>query len=465
MRPSRRRPWFAPVALWLSAACSGSGGAGATDGGTVDGTVDAIDAIDAAPPGPFRFLSAERETCPATGFDCTTWPPAASGTMWKMTSEERRAGDTLERTFHVYVPARVTGRVPLVVFLHGGAPATTTAALDQLARSYDELADGRPVSWRRNTANCQLSFPLPPLFNVRFEDSGGQVCLPPAVSVTGNQPFILVLPDGLHDDPLDPASTHGQHWEDGRVPSPGQVGDVEHRDDVGFIDHVLDVLAQRPDVDPERLTVMGASNGGMMVQRLACHVDEPRTPRLGKVAAFAAQVAALPEPIAAGLAGRETCPTHGPRPVPIAFFVGNGVDTPQCASGACTPPTINGDSRMPYGVAGGVYTVNSPDSGRVIAADDAHRRWIAYALASGAGPLTRTTTTMGFFTSIRTTTFASSPARVVVYETTGGLHGNTFSRNDYLSVARPLEFVLSFRLDAAGALRYEPAAGSFAGTW
>ncbi|MCA2981220.1 MAG: hypothetical protein INH37_23345 [Myxococcaceae bacterium] len=385
--------------------------------------------------------------------------------MLRYTSLEARDGGALERTFHVYVPSRVQGRVPLIVYLHGGAPATSTAALDQLVRSYDEFADGRAVPWRRNTPTCQLSFPRPPRFEVRFEDAQGQPCQPPAVSVTGNQPFILVLPEGLADDPADPASTDGQHWEDGRVPSPGQVGEAERRDDVGFVDHVLDVLSARPDVDPERLGITGGSNGGMMTLRLACHADDPRTPRLGRVSAFSVQVATLPEALHLGASGRRACPTRGQRPLPIAFFVANDVETPQCARFGCTSPTVNGDSRMPYGVPGGVYVVNSPDSGRVIAADDTHRRWVEYATASGAGAATQQTTTVGFFTSVRTTTFAGAPARVVVYETRGGLHGLSFPRNDYHGVARPLEFLLSWRLGPSGALRYEPATGVFSGAW
>lgn len=108
-----------------------------------------------------------------------------------------------------------------------------------------------------------------------------------------------------------------------------------------------------------------------MALRIACSVDSPAYPRLAGVAAFAIQVAALPEPLASGLAGRRAC-ARGGSEVPIAFFVGNHVPTPQCETYGCRSPVINGDSRMPYGAAGGVYVVNSPDAGRVIAAEDTH---------------------------------------------------------------------------------------------
>jgi len=71
-----------------------------------------------------------------------------------------------------------------------------------------------------------------------------------------------------------------------------------------------------------------------------------------------------------------------------------------------------------------------------------------------------TTTELGFFTSVHTTTFGNSPARIVVYETRSGLHGNA-----YQAQARPLEFLFSYRLGAEGTLRYEPPTGAFSGTW
>ncbi len=418
----------------------------------------------AAAPAPFRLESCQPEPCPR-GFNCALWPPETSGSMTLCRSTELFRGKTLQRTFHVYTPARATGPVPLVLYLHGGAPDTTTAALDQLARGFDELADGRPARWSRNTEDCRASFPTPPpAFDQRFENAAGQPCTPFATSVRTSQPFVLVLPDGIPDDPADPQSTDGQHWEDGRVPSPGQLGDAEQRDDAGFLDHVVGVLlaGRVPEIDPERVYLTGGSNGGMMALRAACSVNNPAYPHLGQVAAFAIQVATLPEPLALGLSGRPRCARSGTE-APIAFYAGNEIPTPQCRVFPCLSPVINGDSRMPYGEPGGVYLINSPDSGRVIAAADAHRWWRDYATASGAGPGTTATAALGYFTRVRTTAFPGSQAQVVVYETAGGLHGANFGRGDYHPAARPVQFLFSFRREASGRIRFSPADALFLG--
>lgn len=48
---------------------------------------------------------------------------------------------------------------------------------------------------------------------------------------------------------------------------------AEDRDDVGFLEAVVDDLAARYDVDTERVYVTGFSNGAMMAYRLACESD------------------------------------------------------------------------------------------------------------------------------------------------------------------------------------------------
>ena len=84
----------------------------------------------AAVTAPFRLESCQPEPCPP-GFECSLWPPAASGAMTLCRSTEQFRGKTLSRTFHIYTPIRASGPVPLVMYLHGGAPNTTTAALSQ----------------------------------------------------------------------------------------------------------------------------------------------------------------------------------------------------------------------------------------------------------------------------------------------------------------------------------------------
>ncbi len=59
-------------------------------------------------------------------------------------------------------------------------------------------------------------------------------------------------------------------------------------DDVGFVSALIDHLTQIRAVDPRRIYAMGISNGGFLVQRLAC---EPSS----RITAFASVVATLPE--------------------------------------------------------------------------------------------------------------------------------------------------------------------------
>jgi len=63
---------------------------------------------------------------------------------------------------------------------------------------------------------------------------------------------------------------------------------VEDADDVGFIARLLDELIEDYGVDPSRVYVTGASNGGLMAQRLACALGD-------RLAAVAPVMITLPE--------------------------------------------------------------------------------------------------------------------------------------------------------------------------
>jgi polyhydroxybutyrate depolymerase len=71
----------------------------------------------------------------------------------------------------------------------------------------------------------------------------------------------VVAPDGSLD------SQGRQFWNAGPA-----CCNFDHRtiDDVARINGLIDVWRARPDIDPERVYVMGHSNGGFMTQRLAC---------------------------------------------------------------------------------------------------------------------------------------------------------------------------------------------------
>jgi polyhydroxybutyrate depolymerase len=118
--------------------------------------------------------------------------------------------DGRARTFHVYRPAALPARTPLVVMLHGGFGSGT-----QAERSYgwDARAD------------------------------------------TGR--FVVAYPDGLN-----------RAWAvgGGCCGEPGSTG----VDDVAFIVQVVSTLSRELPVDPARVYATGISNGGLLAYRLAC---------------------------------------------------------------------------------------------------------------------------------------------------------------------------------------------------
>jgi len=135
--------------------------------------------------------------------------------------------DGVERSYTVFVPQRVSqrrGSVPVVIVLHGG------------------FGDGMRV--RRVLGLDKLA-----------EREG----------------FVAVYPDSL-----------GRGWNDGR-----RLRRRRQADDVGFILRLKRSLVRRGLADPDRVFVAGVSNGGMMVQRLACQVP-------GAFAGFASILANMP---------------------------------------------------------------------------------------------------------------------------------------------------------------------------
>ncbi|MEU5691758.1 PHB depolymerase family esterase [Actinosynnema sp. NPDC020468] len=129
----------------------------------------------------------------------------------------------IERTYRVHVPAGASGRLPVVVLLHGGG------------------GDGEQVA--RQTGMSAAA------------DRAG---------------FAVVYPDGTGRTAL-------LSWNAGRCCAYAQR---EHVDDVAFLSTVLDeVLAGYP-VDPTRVFVTGMSNGAMMAYRLGCE----RSDRIAAIA-------------------------------------------------------------------------------------------------------------------------------------------------------------------------------------
>ncbi|MDF1838114.1 MAG: PHB depolymerase family esterase, partial [Planctomycetota bacterium] len=90
--------------------------------------------------------------------------------------------------------------------------------------------------------------------------------------------FLVVYPEAIDG-----------HWNDGRN---GEKFAVQNRtvDDVAYFRAVLKQVKADHKVDADRIYAMGASNGGMFVQRLA--LEETRT-----FAAVASTISSLPKPL------------------------------------------------------------------------------------------------------------------------------------------------------------------------
>jgi polyhydroxybutyrate depolymerase len=205
---------------------------------------------------------------------------AAGNYRWSLMHDGR------ERRYIVHVPEGLeAGRpVPLVLALHGGGGSGDRT---------DDLMKLTPVADRER--------------------------------------FLVAFPDGI-----------GKNWNDGRDDSVSEAHE-QHIDDVGFLRALIDELASKLPVDPQRVYATGVSNGAMMSGRLACELSD-------RIAAVGLVVGTGP----VGLS--DTCQPS--RPVPIIAFHGTR------------------DPFVPYN--GGTIPALLPwkDRGRVIGAPELKSIWL-----------------------------------------------------------------------------------------
>jgi len=122
--------------------------------------------------------------------------------------------------------------------------------------------------------------------------------------------FVAVYPEGL-----------GRVWNDGRPAAMRLKAVLRPGDDVAFLLTLVRRLVADGIADPARIYLTGISNGGFMVERMACeHADV--------FAAFSAIMATAPAN------AREDC--HPARPVPILFVHGTA-DSVIAYNGFWTP--------------------------------------------------------------------------------------------------------------------------------
>jgi polyhydroxybutyrate depolymerase len=95
------------------------------------------------------------------------------------------------------------------------------------------------------------------------------------------------------------------NWNDGRQTYFGTNNTPIGIDDVGFILAMIDDLAARQEIDPRRVFITGASNGGMMTYRMVCE-------RADRFAAAGAVIATM-------MTQHDCRPS---RPVPIVMILG-----------------------------------------------------------------------------------------------------------------------------------------------
>jgi polyhydroxybutyrate depolymerase len=147
--------------------------------------------------------------------------------------------------------------------------------------------------------------------------------------VADQQGFVVAWPQGFGIAPP------GFSWADGRNTSADQAG----IDDVVFIQKLLDKLIPLYNIDTNRLYICGFSNGGFMVQRIACE-----TP--GRFAAMAGLGCSMDTDLF------RLCKPA--KPIPMAYF--NGTNDPA----------------MPYN--GG--RLQNPEVKPVVPVDTAVRFWV-----------------------------------------------------------------------------------------
>lgn len=114
--------------------------------------------------------------------------------------------------------------------------------------------------------------------------------------------LIVAYPDGVK-----------KRWNDGRSGEDATVDTTV--DDEGFLIALVDDLSRRFSIDPTRVYVTGASNGGFMAFRLACtHPD--------KLAAIAPVMSGLGSSVA------ETCAESKPDAPAVSLLMINGTEDP-----------------------------------------------------------------------------------------------------------------------------------------
>ena len=158
----------------------------------------------------------------ATGLVLMLWASSCAGAGVDEAALQRVEVDGSERTYRLYVPADAPERgLPLMIVLHGGLG--NAESMEQ-STGMDRVAD------------------------------------------TGH--FLVAYPNG----------TEGAgRMKNRRTWNAGTCCGIARRkrvDDVAFIARMIDQIAIRHSIDPDRVVAVGLSNGAMMAYRLACELPD-----------------------------------------------------------------------------------------------------------------------------------------------------------------------------------------------
>jgi polyhydroxybutyrate depolymerase len=118
-------------------------------------------------------------------------------------------------------------------------------------------------------------------------------------SVSNTNGFLVVYPQGYGVVP-----SGGYVWADGR----GTFADIAGIDDIGFIDKLLDTILVNYNIDTNKIYICGFSNGGFMIQRLACQLNQ-------RFAAMASLSSTMDTTLFANC--------NPTRPIPMLFMLGS----------------------------------------------------------------------------------------------------------------------------------------------
>ncbi|NUM54277.1 MAG: prolyl oligopeptidase family serine peptidase [Candidatus Hydrogenedentes bacterium] len=165
-------------------------------------------------------------------------------------------------------------RIHVLLFtLASSLPVIAAHSIDPAARESSSpgsiVHGGVERTYRIYTPSGNGPFPVVFVLHGLRGDGKGMERYTQFTKLAAKENFIVVYPDGLD-----------RKWND-RSYKAGST------DDVGFISALLDYIASTHTIDPARVYVTGASNGGMMANRLACDIGN-------RFAAIAPVIAGIP---------------------------------------------------------------------------------------------------------------------------------------------------------------------------